>query len=751
VREVVRFVWSWLLRPSSVGALYLLGLAALAARAASQADQALGGQTRAIHDVVERHFAGEIDRITLAIVAVTVILGAGLGALAGLLVALRDRLARAPVRAPLVRAAYVLGVVAVLHALVEGYAIADAPQLYANSFYAKGGSLRLVQVLLTDDLGRGGVLALAAVLAAVFLAGPVSQWRRWPGRLSRGLLPRGVGSLRKLASGAAVLAVVLGALWALPASPRVAHAEAPAGRPNVLILAADSLRADRLVPRIAPHLSRLAEQGTRFDRAYVSLPRTFPSWVTLLTGRHPHHHGIRSMFPRWEERTKDFDALPERLAAAGYTTEVVSDFAGDIFDRIDLGWTKTHVPSFDFRQLVRQRALERETPLLPFLHSRVGRSIFPILREMNDAADPDMLASDVIDALGEAKKGPFFLTVFFSTAHFPYAAPAPYYRRFTDRSYRGRFKYDRPVGLEREEPPDEADVAQVRGLYDGAVASIDAASARILGALDRLGLAKNTIVVVVADHGETLWENGRGEGHGDHLFGDEGTHVPLVVFDPQRPGGRHVDAIVRDVDLAPTLYDLLGVDAAPHLDGQSLAPWMSGGTTPKALAYAETGLWFTEDIAGLDPALRIPYSPVSEMTEVDADHHDDVVLKKEMRDLVLVAKHRMVRDDRYKLVFVPSRSGVRYMLFDTQEDPGETRDIAAENKAEVQRLSGELWKWMLSDPNMDRRRGYLLPRVAGVADAPDEGSEGGHVIRLDAAPQGAAAQAAGAREQGDRR
>jgi arylsulfatase A-like enzyme len=731
VREVLRFLTRWLLRPFSVGALYLLGLVALAAREGTAADRALGGQTRVIQHVVERHFAGEIESMTFSIVAVTILLGGLLGAFAGLLVVLRDRLSRTPPRGDLLRGALVLAVVAALHAFAETYSMAAAPQLYADAFYARGGMLRLLQVLVTDDLGRGGVITIGVVALLAVLAGPRASWRRWPSRLGRAFLPRGPRAVRRALAGAAVTAAAVAGLFLLPSPSRDAFAQASGATPNVLILAADSLRADRLDPKIAPNLSRLAERGTRFDGAYVSLPRTFPSWVTLLSGRHPHHHGIRSMFPRWEERTKDFDALPERLARAGYRTSVVSDFAGDIFDRIDLGWTTTHVPTFDFRQLIRQRALERQTPLLPFLHTRAGRSVFPVLREMNDAADPDMLASDVVDTLRQSRGKPFFLTVFFSTAHFPYAAPAPYYRRFTDRAYRGRFKYDRPVGLEREEAPDDADVAQVRGLYDGAVASIDAASARILGALDKLGLGQNTIVVVVADHGETLWENGHGVGHGDHLFGDEGTHVPLIVFDPRKHGGQRTPAIVRDVDLAPTLYDLIGVDPPAGLDGRSLVPFINGSSAPPRLAYAETGLWFTEDIAGFEPRLRIPYPGVAEMTEVEADHHDDVVLKKEMHDLVLVAKHRMVRDERYKLVYLPTRSGVRYELFDTEGDPGETHDVAVDRPAEVQRLKGELWKWMLADANMEQRGGYLVPRVAGVSDAPDDDGASTHVIRLD--------------------
>ena len=183
MREVLRFLGKWLLRPSSVGALYLLALVALAARDGTEADRALGGQTRAIQHAVERHFGGEIERMTVAIVAVTVLLGALLGTFAGLLLLLRDRVARTPERGPLRQAAVVLAVVAVIHALAETYAMADAPQLYAEAFYAKGGFLRLLQVLLTDDLGRGGVVVLGTLAIFVFLAGPLSQWKRWPARL----------------------------------------------------------------------------------------------------------------------------------------------------------------------------------------------------------------------------------------------------------------------------------------------------------------------------------------------------------------------------------------------------------------------------------------------------------------------------------------------------------------------------------------------------------------------------------------
>jgi hypothetical protein len=122
---------------------------------------------------------------------------------------------------------------------------------------------------------------------------------------------------------------------------------------------------------------------------------------------------------------------------------------------------------------------------------------------------------------------------------------------------------------------------------------------------------------------------------------------------------------------------------------------------------------------------------------VDADHGDEVVLRREMRPLCLVAKHRMVRDARYKLIYAPTRRGAQYLLFDTEKDPGETHDIAKELPGELSRLQAALWRWMLSDPQMVEKGGVLVPRDGGLVAAPSALS---HTIRVDApASSGSAA------------
>jgi arylsulfatase A-like enzyme len=597
-----------------------------------------------------------------------------------------------------------LGVLVVAHVHLWAYDLAWHPQPYAARLYARGGARALLQIAVSDGLGRVGVGLSAAAIALAWIGVPLG--RAWVARRRR-------AALGVVAAGAALL---LGPLWLFGPSPRRASASRPT-RPNVLLIAADSLRADRVEPRVAPTLSRLADRGTRFDRAYVSLPRTFPSWVSLLSGKDPHHHGIRHMFPRWGERAADVGAIPREFARAGYHTAVVSDFAGDIFRRIDFGFVRNRTPTFNMRELVREVVVGGQSPILPLLRARAAQRALPVLRELHDAPDADALSRDALDEIDRAGSKPFFVTVFYSTTHFPYAAPAPFASHFMDRSYRGPYRYGKTPSLGAEQAPGPEDVKAVRALYDGAVAAVDDAVATLLAGLTRRGLADDTLIVLTSDHGESLYEPGRGQGHGDHLFGDESTHVPLVIVDPRKPGGQRVPGLVRSVDVAPTVCELAGVQCAEACDGRSLAPALAGQPLPPKPVFAETGIWFTRDIPDLPAEWRLPYPDLTEVLEVDAEHDGDLAVKRQLEPLLVTAKHRMVRDERVKLVYVPTRRGTRWVLYDTEADPGETRDLAAERPEEVKRLSAELWRWLLEDAAMVRQGDMLLPK-AGPRGAP---------------------------------
>jgi arylsulfatase A-like enzyme len=591
---------------------------------------------------------------------------------------------------------------------IEGWRLAVAviryPQLFVESLYAHGGLRRALQVALTDHVPLAAAEAAGWVALAVLLLGPLATAR---GRAWLRALPR-----RRTLAVAAACAIVPAAAAAF-APLRHPRPAAPSDPPNILILAVDSLRADRVGPgheRVAPRLAGLATRGVRFEHAYVTLPRTFPSWVTLLSGRWPHHHGIRHMFPNADDRRAIGPLLPAALAARGYSTAVVSDFAGEIFSRLDAGFQTRRVPSFDLRVIISQAGLNLHPALVPYAASAAGHRVATSLAAAPDNADPDRLADQVIATLREqSARGPFLLTAFFSAPHFPYAAPNPYYRRFTARDYQGRFRYSKPtVGLDGAEGEiTDRDVAQVRALYDGAISAVDDAIGRVLDELDRQGLADRTIVVVLADHGENLFEDGRGMGHGDHILGDQALHIPLVVYDPVHKFPAHaVPGLVRDVDLAPTLAALAGA-RVDHPDGTDLAPLLRGERPDLGLtAYAETELWMVQEGPGFHPDERLPYPPLPALVTATPD--DDIVIAPSLRDLVIVAKHRALRTDRWKLHYVPTRAGVRWTLHDLAADPADLVDVAAQHPDVLADLQRRLYRWMTEDGSTVQA-GFVVP------------------------------------------
>jgi arylsulfatase A-like enzyme len=700
-----------------LGALLLVGATAWVF-AGGDDDRVLGMRASPIVALAKRHFASDVRALGLSLIAIAVAFGAALGTLAEIALTLRSEVRGGTTRASRIRSR--LALVALLHLAALAHGIARMPQLYTDWLYLREGRgaawARTAQVLLTDVLGPGGVIAITAFGFAAYVAPPWRTTRavlRILGRIVR----------RQIIGLAAILgatALALLALRSVSAKPKGARG----GRPNVLILAVDSLRDDRFDRNHAPRLSAVGREGVRFSRAYVTIPRTLPSWTTILTGREPHRHGLRTMFPRYEDRARDLAALPARLGKVGYRSAVVGDYAADIFTRVRYGFDEVDAPTFNFHALIATRALERAMPLLPLLQSGLGRKIMPPMRELAQAADPRLVADGARRAIGRLDRGePFLLTVFFSTAHFPYAAPAPFYRRATDPDYRGRFRYHKPNLLGQEAPLDDADVRQVRALYDGAVAAVDAAAGEILDELARRGLDDDTIVIVTADHGEMLFDDGHGQGHGDHLFGDHVLHVPLAMRLPSRLSAdpRVVEEVVRDVDVTPTLLELAGlghasdrVERTDAIDGRSLAPLLFGKDLPVRPAFAETEVWMTESIpevpAAGPNALRIPYPNVAHLTELDPRLGHDVVLRAEAEPLVIAAKHRMILDGDLKLVFAPTRAGTRWFLFDRREDPAEVHDLSAKRPADLARLQRELWRYILADPKVEEREGRLLPR-----------------------------------------
>jgi arylsulfatase A-like enzyme len=673
----------------------------------------LGQGTEEVRQIAVRVFGVDVVREHLNLLALYLALGLAGGLAATGLCALRDHLRGRRPRSRLWRMGRYALVISGLHLVLFMRSVVVYPQLYAEYFYDKGGVKKQLQMVLTDYFSPGLFDALMLLALTLFVLLPLvpvlrarnGSWRRPP--------------LRRLVGWGTSLGLIAVALVSLAVAtgPRVAQNNKG---PNVLIIAVDSLRPDRLYQskyrRVAPRLQRFTKKSVRFSRAYVTLARTFPSWLTFLSGQEPHTHGIRHMFPSWRSRRRAGLTLPLHLRRAGYETAVVSDYAGEVFGRIPLGFRHREVSSFSFYEIIRQRVLKAHAHLMPYLSTGLGRRLAPPMAGMPENSDPHIMARQVNRMLTRvAGKKRFFMVAFFSASHFPYSAPYPYYQRFTSRNYTGRFRYHKQLLL-NEGPPTATDIKHMRQLYDGTVAAADDAIGRVLAHLDTLGISDKTIVVLTADHGENLYEPTLGMGHGDHLRGEVATRVPLVIYDPvHRPSPRRVDAIVRDVDLAPTLAALVGKPMRNPMAGRNLRPLMQGkpARTDRA-AFMETGLWFTPKPQGVPLNLRMNYPPaVSGLVRLDEKRRGDLVLRERYRSLVLAAKHRAIRTGRWKLIYVPLVDGVRYQLFDVKSDPNCTRNVAKRHPRVTARLAKRLRRWMRGEAGSLQVGDYVLPGPGG--------------------------------------
>ncbi|MFT5049374.1 MAG: choline-sulfatase [Chlamydiales bacterium] len=318
-----------------------------------------------------------------------------------------------------------------------------------------------------------------------------------------------------------LLVLASGALLGLACGPGVAAA---AERPNVLFLTVDTLRADHLTPygyerATSPAIESLASGGVLFESAQASSSWTLPALASVMTGQYTSTHGC------WKRRSRlapGFETLPEVLRDGGYDTACV---VSHIFLARTYGLQQGFVhfdTAFD-----RAEAHEDTDVSSP----RVTRAGIEWIE--NKAASAD--------------RAPWFLWLHYFDPHFKYVA--------------------------HEGQDTDFGAGSAADLYDGEILFTDRHIGRVLQALDRTGLARRTVVVLFADHGEEFDDHG-GEFHG-HTLHEELTRVPLIIRAPGVAPGRIVHP-VRTVDIMPTVLELVGLGTDRELAGRSLVPSLRG-------------------------------------------------------------------------------------------------------------------------------------------------------------------------------
>lgn len=320
------------------------------------------------------------------------------------------------------------------------------------------------------------------------------------------------------------------------------------GDVNVVFVLIDTLRADRLSSYgyerpTSPTLDALADQGVRFARAQAQSSWTKCSMASLWTGLFAQRSGVT----RFDHALPASATLPAELfKQAGYTTAGI--------------WRNGWVASnFGFGQGfdVYLRPTQRTDPANV---ERRGRAEAKV-----PGTDEDVTLA-ALEFLRNNRNEKFLLYLHYMDVH--------------------QYVYDD----EAAELPFGTSISDV---YDRSIHWTDRNIAALVSTLDELDLSKRTILVITADHGEAFGEHGA-EGHARNLY-QEVVHVPLIVSLPFRvDGGLVVDPLVRNVDVWPTVLDLLGLPALPEADGVSLVPTMQAAArgesleVPPAQAYLDT-------------------------------------------------------------------------------------------------------------------------------------------------------------------
>ncbi|MBS2019645.1 MAG: sulfatase-like hydrolase/transferase [Deltaproteobacteria bacterium] len=499
----------------------------------------------------------------------------------------------------------------------------------------------------------------------------------------------------------------------------------PARPSNVLWLAVDSLRPDHIDPKNTPNIAALIEGSIYFPNTIAPVPRTGPSWASTLTGLEPLTTGIETMFPDAKRSDLATLALPAYLVDRGYRTMVASEYAGEFFRRIKVGFDVEAVPRAELKQISGQIMLGRAPIVLAeagllYGASPAARSLVPspldeLIRGMPNFSCPRTLGEDVRAFLKTPSTDPAFVLMFYSQPHFPYTSSPKWARRYHVPGSDPALAFGRDVASEKPISTD-ADRRQVDGLYRAALAESDAAIGELMGHLAATGFLDDTIVVLTADHGEGLYECPECVGHGDNLRGMMTLRVPLAI---KLPRGRFPEAqpsvetaTASLLDVYPTLVELLGLEAIAIHEGMSLldSHGKKKALPPRSLVV-ETGEWLWTTAAV--PKDRIDYPPITELATIDGDR---IAIDPKYEGVIRAAKHRAVIRAPYKLVYEPSRSGVRYRLFDYEADPLDTNDLAASKPDVLADLRGVLRRSMLRHAKVLPVGDYFLTKPAGIPE-----------------------------------
>ncbi len=466
-----------------------------------------------------------------------------------------------------------------------------------------------------------------------------------------------------------------------------------ATKPNILFISVDDLRpqlgcyGDKLIQ--SPNIDRIAARGIVFNKAYTQQAVCSPSRTAIMTGLRPDVTKVWDLDTHFRPAQPDCITLPQHFKANGYQCEALSKIYhkghedgrswtaphwypfGRSVDTDLVDWTKQIVTKHDVNVLEYSSPEANDTSVKKKDKEAKAGPSFEVSSKDDSELPDGATAAEAVKRLAtlKAKGQPFFLAVGFLKPHLPFVAPKKYWDLYDPNSiplpaidhlpegappYVGHTNgevHNYP-GVPKGDPI-QADFAKnLRHGYYACISYMDAQVGKVLDALEKEGLADNTIIVLWGDHGWQLGDHGLWHKHTNFELA---TRAPLLISVPgSKTAGQKCSATVEFVDVYPTLAELCGLPNPTGLSGRSLKAFINNPSAPS--------------------------------TKVAISQYP----KKAPEGQVMGYS---IRNDRYRVTFYRLRNGSQVVgteLYDEQNDPNETVSLA--NKPEHKDLLETLAK-----------------------------------------------------------
>ncbi|HHT9136334.1 MAG TPA: sulfatase family protein [Candidatus Wunengus sp. YC60] len=410
--------------------------------------------------------------------------------------------------------------------------------------------------------------------------------------------------------------------------------------PNILLFTVDACRPDHFGcygynRNTTPNIDKLAREGVLFTRAFSQSAWTTPGMISIFTSLYPPTHGVDA-----KDRTLKDDVLtlPKVLKVNGYTAPVLPRFV-DIQNYWHLGFDVVDKERFSGEE---------------------GEDLLKLLEAYKDQR--------------------FFIWYHYHGLHLPYNPQNPYDKIFQEDISGSMTAETESIGLVKTKSVirngsvsfNSAEKKAVVALYDGQIRQLDDYMGLLMEKMKQWGILDNTILIITSDHGEELFEHGF-IGHASTSLNaklyDEIIHIPLIIRWSKKVEHRIVDELVQQIDVMPTILDMLGLPVPEGLHGYSLLSFIRGKPMNNLRPV------FCETILG-------GFQSTKEMEEI---------------------KLRCVRTKEWKLIYTNTpghdlnSEGVnygKYELYNLSNDPKEERNITENHPDVVKDLKKNLFQWI---------------------------------------------------------